>query len=157
MSTNEIETNNRKGSWLAEQGPSSGRCSWQGNIMGNIIKILSLVREESGLAKRIRMLWSAIYWVNPRLEGIENVCWIYGFKRVCFGYQKIWFQWPFYLERQRYHIRWKKEENESSFVYQQSETRCKKVRIQWKAWLTQWGSSQKTFGFSFSNDGIWII
>ena len=26
-----------------------------------IMRILSLVREESGLAKRIRLLWSAIY------------------------------------------------------------------------------------------------
>ena len=53
-----------------------------------IMQILSLVREESGLAKRIRSLWSAIYWVNPRLEGIESVCWDYGYKRVCFGYQQ---------------------------------------------------------------------
>ena len=32
MSTNEIQTNNVNGSRLAEQGPSSGRCSRQGNI-----------------------------------------------------------------------------------------------------------------------------
>ena len=32
------------------------------------------LREESGLAKRIRLLWSAIYRVIPRLEGIESVC-----------------------------------------------------------------------------------
>ena len=31
-----------------------------------IMQILSLVREESGLAKRIRLLWSVIYLVNPR-------------------------------------------------------------------------------------------
>ena len=40
-----------------------------------IMRILSLVREESGLAKRIRLLWSAIYWVSPRLEVTESVCW----------------------------------------------------------------------------------
>ena len=39
-----------------------------------IMRILSLVREESGLAKRIRLLWSTIYYVSPRLEGIESVC-----------------------------------------------------------------------------------
>ena len=39
-----------------------------------IMQILSLVRDESGLAKRIRSLWSAIYSVSPRLEGIESVC-----------------------------------------------------------------------------------
>ena len=39
-----------------------------------IMQILSLVREESGLAKKIRLLWSAIYCVSPRLEGIESIC-----------------------------------------------------------------------------------
>ena len=39
-----------------------------------IMQILSLVRDESGLTKRIRSLWSAIYSVSPRLEGIESVC-----------------------------------------------------------------------------------
>ena len=32
MSSNEIQTNYVNGSQLAEQGPSSGRCSRQGNI-----------------------------------------------------------------------------------------------------------------------------
>ena len=36
-----------------------------------IMQILTLVRKESGLAKRIRLLWSGIYWVSPRLEGME--------------------------------------------------------------------------------------
>ena len=53
-----------------------------------IIIILSLVREEGGLAKRIRPSESAIYWVSPRLEGIESAFWVYDCKRVCFGYQK---------------------------------------------------------------------
>ena len=39
-----------------------------------IKQMLSLVREESGIAKRIRLLWSAIYSVSTRLEGIESVC-----------------------------------------------------------------------------------
>ena len=39
-----------------------------------IMRFLSLVREESALAKKIRSLWSAIYGVNPRFEGIESVC-----------------------------------------------------------------------------------
>ena len=38
-----------------------------------IMQILLLVKEESGLPKRIRSFWSAIYQVNPRLEGIESV------------------------------------------------------------------------------------
>ena len=52
-----------------------------------IMPILSLVREESGPANRIRSLWSVIYWVSQRLKGIESVCWVYGHKRVCFGYR----------------------------------------------------------------------
>ena len=38
-----------------------------------IMQIVSLVREESRLAKRIRSLQSAIYRVNPRLVGIESI------------------------------------------------------------------------------------
>ena len=54
-----------------------------------IMQILSLVREECGLAKIIRSLWSAIYWVSQRLEGIESVCWLYGCKRV------LWDSWTY--------------------------------------------------------------
>ena len=39
-----------------------------------IMRILSLVREKSGLAKRLRSLWSTTNLVTPRLEGIESVC-----------------------------------------------------------------------------------
>ena len=69
MSSNEIETNAINGSWVV------------------VMQILSSVRGESGLAKRIRSLWSVIYWVGPRLEGIESSCWVYDCKRVCLGYQ----------------------------------------------------------------------
>ena len=48
MSSNQIETNDVNGSQLAEQGPSSGRCS-------RILRILSLVREESGQENKIVM------------------------------------------------------------------------------------------------------
>ena len=39
-----------------------------------IMQIPSLVTGESGLAKRIRSLWSAMYTVSPRLEVIESIC-----------------------------------------------------------------------------------
>ena len=55
MSNNEIETNDVNGSRLAEQGPSSGRCSRQGNI-GRYHANPVIIREERGLAKRIRSL-----------------------------------------------------------------------------------------------------
>ena len=60
MSSNEIETNDVNGSLLAEQGTSSGRFSQKSNI-GCHMRILSLGREESGLAKRIRSLWTVMY------------------------------------------------------------------------------------------------
>ena len=60
MSSNEIETNDVNGSQLAEQGPLSGRCSSQGKI-GRHHANPVISEEESGLAKRIRSLWSAIY------------------------------------------------------------------------------------------------
>ena len=37
-----------------------------------IMQILSLVREESGLATRIRSLWSAIYGVSPIIRGYRK-------------------------------------------------------------------------------------
>ena len=55
MSSNEIETNGVNRSRLAEQGPSSIRCSRQRNIDCRHANLLSLVREESGLAKRITL------------------------------------------------------------------------------------------------------
>ena len=39
-----------------------------------IMGILSLVDERSGLANKIRLLWSANYQVNLRVEVIESVC-----------------------------------------------------------------------------------
>ena len=40
----------------------------------SLLDLYSQIRsEESGLAKRIRSLRSVIYWVNPRLEGIESI------------------------------------------------------------------------------------
>ena len=59
MSSNEIETNDVNGSQLAEQGPFSGSVLNRGTLVV-IMQILSLRREESGLAKRIRSLWSAV-------------------------------------------------------------------------------------------------
>ena len=60
MSSNEIETNDVNGSRLTEQGPRPAGVLDRGTLVV-IMQILLLVREESGLAKRIRSLWSAIY------------------------------------------------------------------------------------------------
>ena len=60
MSSNEIETNDVNGSQLVEQGPSYAGVLDRG-LLVVIMRILSLVREESELAKGVRSLWSAIY------------------------------------------------------------------------------------------------
>ena len=75
MSSNEIETNDVNGSRLAEQGPSSCRCSRQGNIRRHhansaISKRRKWTSQENKIVmeryllsepKRIRSLWSTIY------------------------------------------------------------------------------------------------
>ena len=77
MSTNEIETNGVNGSRLAQQGPSSGRCSRQGKI-GH--------RHANPVISK-RRKW------NSQENKIVMVCYllseptIIGYKRVCFGYQ----------------------------------------------------------------------
>ena len=43
-------------------------------ILVVIMQILSLVSEGSGLARRIRSQWSAMYYVNLRLKVIESAC-----------------------------------------------------------------------------------
>ena len=60
MSSNEIETNDVNGSKLTEEGPSPAGILDRRTIIV-IIQILLLLIEESGIAKRIISLWSAIY------------------------------------------------------------------------------------------------
>ena len=50
MSSNETETNNPRPAGVLDRG-----------TLVVITRILSLLREESGLAKRKRSLWNAIY------------------------------------------------------------------------------------------------
>ena len=83
MPSNEIETNDVNGSWLTEQEPLSGRCSRQANIgCHHVNPVISKRRKWTTQENKI--VWSAIYWVSPRLEGIESACWVYGHKNVCF-------------------------------------------------------------------------
>ena len=73
MSSNEIENNDVNGSDSQSKDTRPAGVLDRETLV-TIMQILSLIREESELAKRIRLLWSAIYCVSPRLEGIENVC-----------------------------------------------------------------------------------
>ena len=95
MFSNEIETNNVNGSRLAEQGPSSGRCSRQGNIgrhhanpviskkrkwtsQENKIVIECYLLSEPkirGYRNRMLSLWmqNGMFWVSEqRLVDLEN-------------------------------------------------------------------------------------
>ena len=88
MSSNEIETNDMNGSQLVEQGPSSGRCSGQGNIgrhhanpviskrrkwcsqENKIVIECYLLREPKarGYRKRMLSLWlnKGMFWVSEQ-------------------------------------------------------------------------------------------
>ena len=95
MSSSEIETNDVNGSRLAEQGPSSGRCSRQGNIgrhhanpviskrrkwtnqENKIVMECYLLSEPkiSGYRKRMLSLWlqKSMFWVSEqRLVDLAN-------------------------------------------------------------------------------------
>ena len=86
MSKNEIETNEVNVSQLTEQGPSSGRCSWQGNIgRDHLNPVISKRRKWASQENKIVSLEFPKFFLS--LEGIESVCWVYGCKGVCFGYQ----------------------------------------------------------------------
>ena len=68
MSSNEIESNDSQ-----SKDPRLADVLDRGTLLV-IMRFVSLVREESALAKKIRSLCSAIYGVNPRFEWIESVC-----------------------------------------------------------------------------------
>ena len=71
MSSNEIETNDVNGSRLAEQGPSSGKCSQQENIGHHHANpVISKRRKWSSHESKIVM---ECYLLSQRLEGIETV------------------------------------------------------------------------------------
>ena len=75
MCGNETETNDVNGSRLAEQGPSSGRCSRQGTIdRHHASPVISNKRKWTSQENKIIMEWITNYSVSPRLEGKESVC-----------------------------------------------------------------------------------
>ena len=66
MSSYEIQTKNMNGSRLAEKGPLSSKCSQQGNIGRHHVNPVISKRRKWTSHKRVRLLWSAIYWVSFR-------------------------------------------------------------------------------------------
>ena len=71
MSTKQIETNNINGSWLAEQEPLSGKCSWQGNIGHHHANcVICEGRKWSSLKKKIAIEWFLLR--EPMVRGYRK-------------------------------------------------------------------------------------
>ena len=84
MSSNEIETNDVNGSELAEQGPSSGKRSQQGNIgCHHANPVISKRRKWTSQENKIVM--ECYLLSDPKIRSYRKRIQIYGCKRVCFG------------------------------------------------------------------------
>ena len=71
MSNKQIENNGVNGSRLTEQGPSSGRCSWQGNIgRHNANIVISKRRKWSSQKNKIVMECSLL--IEPNIRGYRK-------------------------------------------------------------------------------------
>ena len=82
MSSKEIQTNNVNGSQLAEQGPSSGRCSRQGNIgRHHVNPVISKTRKWTSQENKI--VTECYLLSEPKIRGYRRV---YDCKSVCFVY-----------------------------------------------------------------------
>ena len=84
MSSNEIGTNDVNGSQLAEQGPTSDRCSRHGNIAYHHTNPV-ISKRRKWTSQENKIVIECYLLSEPK--GIESVCRVYGCKRVCFGYQ----------------------------------------------------------------------
>ena len=69
MSSNEIETNDVNGSRLAEQGPSSGRCSRQGNISRHANHVISKRRKWTSQENKTVM--ECYLLIDPKITKIS--------------------------------------------------------------------------------------
>ena len=73
MSSNEIETNDVNGSRLAEQGPSSGRCSRQGNIgRHHANPVISKRRKWTGQENKIVLFMECYLLSEPKIRGYRK-------------------------------------------------------------------------------------
>ena len=71
MSSNEIETNQGNGYQLAEQGPSSGRCSQQGNIGRHLVNpVISKRRKCTSPENKIVM--ECYLQSDPKIRGYRR-------------------------------------------------------------------------------------
>ena len=86
MSSNEIETNDVNASRLAEQGPSSGRCSRQGNIgRHHANSVISKRRNWTSQENKIVMECYSLS--EPRIGGYKKRLLRLWLQKGIFGYQ----------------------------------------------------------------------
>ena len=86
MSSNEIQTNDVNGSRLAEQGPSSGRCSRQGNIgRHHVNPVISKRRKWTSQEKKIVMEYYLLS--EPKIRGYRKHMLSLWLQKGSFGYQ----------------------------------------------------------------------
>ena len=70
MSSNEIETNDVNGSRLAEQGPSSGRCSRQGNIGRHANPVIS--KRKKWTSQENKVVMDCYLLSEPKIRGYRK-------------------------------------------------------------------------------------
>ena len=86
MSSNEIETNEVNGSQLVKKGPSSGRCSGQGNI--GRLRVNPVISKRRKLTSQENKIVMESYLLSePKIRGYRKHILSYGCKSVCFRYQ----------------------------------------------------------------------
>ena len=71
MSSNEIETNDMNGSRLAEQGPSSGRCSRQGNIGRHHANLVTSKRRKR-TSQEHKIVMECYLLSEPKIRGYRK-------------------------------------------------------------------------------------
>ena len=72
MSSNEIKTNDMNGSRLAEQGPSSGRCSGQGNI-GRHHANLVISKRRKWTSQENKIVMECYLLSEPKIRGYRKL------------------------------------------------------------------------------------
>ena len=86
MSSNEIETNDKNGFRLAEQGPSSDRCSRQGSI-GHHHANLAISKKRKCSNQENKIARDCYLLIQHKIRRYRKRMLSFWHKRVCFGYQ----------------------------------------------------------------------
>ena len=71
MSSNEIQTNNINGSQLAEQGPSSSRCSRQGNVSRHHVNPL-ISKRKKWISQKNKIVMECYFLTESKIRGYRK-------------------------------------------------------------------------------------